>query len=242
MIIREGLICLLAFCSFSLFATTFIQQPIERQLIDSTAVVHGKYLGENSKKLPSGDIVTEVSLKVIESAGVVSRYLNHSAEFKVLYPGGQWLDVVHYVSGTPTFKEGEDVVLLLKQNSDGFWINNLSLGKYNITDNNNKKYIISSVFPNNPQISNIEYKDFRRMVVERFGYPLVKFRANDLVVKRDPSEDKENIFQSDSTLVDDSRAPASDDNKRDSAKDSVWFLILIGLLTLAAFFWLKKKS
>lgn len=241
--IRALTLWLVLIASFSSFATTFIRQDIQKQLSDSTAVVYGKYVGQIARRLPNGNIVTEVSIELVESVGVDERFQRNPREFKAIYPGGEWLGVVHYVTGTPRFKIGEEVVLLLKQNSQGFWVNNLALGKYNVLSKNNDKFISSSVFPNDSNLGNIDFEKFKKMVQKRFKKGLQRSgKLNTSIGLLDKADSGTTKMDRGDQPADYSEKPAfSGGSLSTGADSSSWLIVVLLLLGLVVFVWLKNR-
>jgi hypothetical protein len=150
-------------------ATTFVPTPFEKQVMDSYGVIRGTFSGLNYKKLSSGEVVTQASFQVKESAGLKPNEVVNKNDFKIIYPGGKWQGVVYQVQGAPTFEPGEDVVLLLSKGEHGFSVKSLALGKYNVRRKNSKFFLTSSVFSKHPKLGKIKYKDFEEIVSHRFG-------------------------------------------------------------------------
>ena len=98
--------------STSVFGTTYLPVPIKKQIVESSGIVQGEVVTTSSEEDDSGAIVTKVFLRVDKWIGVHPQ----DEHIEVFYPGGQVGDRVQTVHGAPTFKSGEKVVLMLKNN------------------------------------------------------------------------------------------------------------------------------
>lgn len=138
------------------FGTTFIPVPIKKQVLESSGIVKGAVVTVNAEEDEKGRIITRVFLRADKWIGVkpISNHL------EIFYPGGQLGDRVQLVHGTPKFNEGEKVVLLLKENNEKLWIQNLALGKFMIKKYGTLDVLINSVFPNNPKVGQIPLSSF----------------------------------------------------------------------------------
>ncbi len=141
-------------------ATTFIPISFERQIKDSDAIIQGTYVTQFSKKLADGNIATEFLFDVEKSQGLKNSELRGYTNFKVLSLGGDWQGETYKVHGAPRFKKNESVILFLKKDKHGYWIQNLSLGKYKLKQVGTEVLMISSVFPYHPQMGQIKVEDF----------------------------------------------------------------------------------
>ena len=85
--------------------TTFVPVSLDTQVKNAYGVIHGKFMGKTSKKIRTGDVVTEASFEILAMSGIPFREIVNQNNFKVLYPGGTWNGIVHSISGTPRFKK-----------------------------------------------------------------------------------------------------------------------------------------
>lgn len=203
--IARSVVLFSIFWAFGIFSTTYLPIPIERQILESDAVIEGKFVGELYKRLPSGDVVTQASFASIKSSGLLSSEVVNPSDFKVLYPGGKWNGIVYHVYGAPKFEIGKEYVLLIKKNDYGYFPSNLSLGQYDIESKNGEKYISSSVFKNHPTLGKINYSKFNELLRKNFGHDLSYERAEQSVY----IEETEGPIENELT-----RIPASNDNEK----------------------------
>jgi hypothetical protein len=94
-------------------AATFLPIEVAERMKNSDAAIFGEYNGQSYKRLPTGDVVTEYSFKVEKFSGLRPNEIVNKNTYKIIVPGGVWNNEVHRVSGTPTFKSGEKVVLMV---------------------------------------------------------------------------------------------------------------------------------
>lgn len=138
------------------FGTTFIPVPIKKQIVESEGIVKGEVITVNSEEDNSGRIITRLFLRADKWMGIQPE----SGHIEIFYPGGQIGDKVQMVHGAPKFKEGEKVVLLLKNNNKNYWVQNLALGKFMIKKYGTSDVLINSVFPNHPKVGQIPLENF----------------------------------------------------------------------------------
>ncbi|MFZ8934035.1 MAG: hypothetical protein ACO20H_00450 [Bacteriovoracaceae bacterium] len=173
---------LLFFVSLSCFGANYYPLPFSKQLLDSQGVIRAVFNGSKVRKLSSGRIMTEGSFKILESAGISPAEIINPDDFKVLYPGGVYQGLVYKNTGTPEFKVGEEVILILSKKSGSFSIHNLSLGKYKVMRERKGNYMVSEVFPNNNNIGKKTIEYFNQYVQKRFNQSLSnKYRNVDRV-------------------------------------------------------------
>lgn len=145
-------------------ATTFIPMSYEEQIKKSDAIIHAVFKGKAYKKLGEGNIVTVNSFVLQGSSGISHSALINKNDFKIISPGGVWNGRTYLTSGSPKFKEGEEVVLFLNKSSSGYQVTNLSLGKYTIEDEGGEKYIRNAVFPEHPRMKPIRLKELQKQL------------------------------------------------------------------------------
>jgi hypothetical protein len=227
-------------CVFSLssLATTFIPISIERQIKDSDAVIQGVYKTSFYKKLPNGMIVTQNEFSIEYSEGIKQSEMRNFKNFTVLSPGGTWQGETTKVQGAPRFKKEEQVVLFLKKSEQGYWIQNLSLGKYEVKKMGTKEIIVSSVFPYHPKMGQMKKDKFYNLVKQVKGKSMQPFTINYEKTR------KNNVEEEYSYVPSKSRLPANLQNKGNlelsnkevaqrkpssTPKDnlSIWWLIML---------------
>lgn len=216
----------------SAYATTFVPLPIKKQIVDSSAVIKGEVINTSSYEDASGKIVSKVFIRVDRWIGVTPKN-NH---IEVLYPGGQVGDRVQLVHGSPTFISGEKVVLLLKENSNKLWIQNLALGKFMIKRYGSTEVIINSVFPNHPKVGQIALNSFYTLT-SNIKQKDFQIRFKD---KYELEVDKQKIVK----FSKQRRKIASISNPKDKAGEKLniaWLLIILGIMG-AFFTFIRKKQ
>lgn len=220
----------------NVFATTLVPLSLEGQLRDADAVVRGIYQGQESKKLSTGEIVTEGELVLSEYAGLNLSELYHK-RMKVYFPGGVYHNRVVRVDSAPTFTQGEEVVLLLQKKSFGYLVQGLALGKYRVVkEEQNKEVYVSEAFPNHHELGRTSSKKFNQLVQAQFGSPLQKLSFVQVKTNSVSSEMREAH----------GRRPASFDTKMEQKNRDVMMSIFwivgvffgLGLLTIQ----LRKKG
>lgn len=225
--------------SLNLVAATYIPTPLEDQIKESYGVVKGTYQSKVYKKNRNGDVITEVSIALDEASGLKPGDVINKKNFKITYPGGVWQGIVHKYTGSPEFKMGEEIVLLIHRGDNGFHLLNFGLGKYSLTKEDGAVYLNSSVFPKNPKISGVSYKKFQTMVESKFGQPLTKFKGEKFVYK--PTESKKNKLSRNGRMpasVEANREPASSGNNT----TMFWLMIVLSILGTSSYKLFNRKG
>jgi hypothetical protein len=163
---------LLTFLTLRSHATTFIPTAISERINYSDGLIAGTYLGSSVKKLPNGQVTTELSFSVEQIAGISPSSIVNRNNFKILVPGGSWNGNVHKVSGTPTFERGEKVVLMVSQGPFGFIMPDLSLSKFNYKMIDGEKYLVSPIFSNKEGVGKISFEEIQTISRDHFGSSL----------------------------------------------------------------------
>ncbi len=156
-----------------LMATTFIPLPVEDQIDATDSVVWATNEGKAYKKLPSGEVVTEYSFKLHQASGLSEHKVVSPNSFKVLAPGGLWQGRYYQVHGVAEFKQGESALIFLKQTPHGWFVNNLSMGKYSIIEDSEGIWFKNSVFPDHPKLGLVSLKQMNHMLERKFETALV---------------------------------------------------------------------
>lgn len=209
-----------------IWATSFV--PVSHKLLieESDAVLRGVYRGKNYKRLADGNVVTEHIFKVVSSAGLKNSKIVNPQEFKVLSPGGEWQGVTYKVHGSPEFVEGEESILLLKQDDYGMWIQGLKSGTFSLKQSDNQLWIKSNVFPNHPEYGTISYSEFDGLLKQKYHRGL-SFNKSDTYINK-------TIQTTSTSNIDQGRSIASDESieqeETDSTQGSRNKLGIIGLL------------
>lgn len=226
-----AIIFLTLFVSVS-FATTFVPMPLDRQLKSSYGVIHAVYQGSNFKKLSDGQVVTNASFRILQSSGIKSSEIINRNDFKVMYPGGKWQGLVYSVAGAPTFYEGEEVVLLISKGSRGFVVNNLKMGKYEIFEEDGKRFLASSAFRSHPKLGKISFSEFERKLFTYFGSDFQTSHHDKYIAN---TKKKKDIGRKIASVEEES-------NETNTNSMSIYWLVLIfGLMGSYSSYVMKRK-
>ena len=217
--------------SIPVFATSFIATPIDNQIAHSDGIVVGTFERQSYKKNQHGEVVTEAHFKIIKQIGIANNRLLNPYSFRVLIPGGRWQGTVYNVSGTPKFKKGEKVVLLLKHHSFGFSLTNLSMSKFKVVNKNKKIYLVSDIFSNHKNVGIIEWKNFEVAVKKHFGSELISSQDRGFLVRK-KIKDRNKFYKNSIVkrhLISRGRKLASVPKEK---KDNgiLWFIIILSAL------------
>ncbi len=161
-------IIFIALISGTSWATTFAPISFEKQLREADGVIEGKFLGIATIKNADDEVFTQATFLVKRSIGFNQGQIANNHRVIVTYPGGRWQGINYSVSGTPKFKEGEDVFLILRKTAKGYALNNLALGKYTIHQDGAVKHLVSEVFPQHPDLGQISYSQMEHVVYQVF--------------------------------------------------------------------------
>ncbi len=209
----------------TLLSATFIPLSMEKQLEHSSSVIQGIYRSSTYKKLANGDVVTLASFEIEKMSGMSNSQIHAYQDFKVMIPGGEWDGLTYFVTGTPKFREGERVVLLLQETEQGYTINNLALGKYSLAMVDDQLSLVSDIFPNHPTLGQISIKDFETYLQARFGAGLADFTVKNQVNTKvsDNSSDKQ-------MMAEEGRTPASIAEEKASSFSPLLLVLILGAL------------
>ena len=211
--------------------------PIEKQLNKSYGVIDGQYQGKTYKKLSSGEIVTIASFKILRSVGFKYREILNKNNFKIILHGGVWQGIRYTVKGNPKFDRGKRVILLVVKGKEGFILNNLGLGKYNVYREDNTDYLQSAVFPEHSSLGRIKLTELEKKIVDIFGKNLAKVNHSKLVYGK---KNKEN-----NRTQQIERNPSSLEKEEQSSISVLWTMmklaILVGILGFYPFYLLKNR-
>lgn len=222
----------LCFC-LSVKATTFIETSIEDRMRQASGVLTIEYLGESYKKLPTGQVVTEATVKIIESTGIKSSEIINHNNFKIIIPGGMWQGRRYKVSGIPRFKEGEVATLIVKKSDFGFIMPNLAMSKFVKKSIDSKKYLVSPIFSEKKGIGMIKESEFKILTSQIFGKELAKINIDKYVSTTNEELGQKNIR----------RKPASkaSETPKEESIPTIWFVLLLGALGFVPALLLKGK-
>ena len=156
-------------------ATLFLPKSFENQLDDVDALIEGVLIKKTYKRLgPKGEVVTKAYFKILRSVGLMGNEQLNLNEFWVLYQGGVWQGVEHKVFGAPKFSKENTYILLLKKTSKGYWVKDLKMGQYQVTEEDGEKVLKSSLFPNHPSFGKTSLSRAEDIIEEKYGMPLLK--------------------------------------------------------------------
>ena len=209
-------------------ATTFIPLPVEDQIDASDAVVWATNQGKSYKKLPSGEVVTEYSFQLKLASGLPEHKVTSPNSFKVLAPGGLWMGRFYQIHGVASFKEGESSLLFLKQTPHGWFVNNLSMGKYEIIEDARGTWFKNTVFPEHPKLGLVSLSDMNNVLERKFETPLVNIDIDKYVHKADTV-----IKKTRSNTKEVTRQPASIDEvikENEKSLGILWMMLFLGVL------------
>jgi len=226
--------------SLSLSATTFLPTPLKDRLSSSSGVVRGQYLGMAYKKLPTGRVVTEVTVKVSEVSGIEPHRLVNPKIFKVLYPGGNWNGMTHKVQGSPVFNKDEEVIIIVKKSDFGYILPNLGMSKFSLKGTAGKKELVSSIFSEKDGVGKISLKNFNLLAQDVYGQSLKKIDSDKFIFN--PNKLEERPYRSNRSSK---RSPASRAEKKSEDDNEIplwWFIFGFGFLGFVPHLLFKEKS
>lgn len=219
-------------------ATIYIPTPLEDQVKDSYGVVRGIYQGKVFKKNSNGDVLTEISISLKETAGLKPGDIINKNNFKVTFPGGYWQGIHHKVSGSPEFEKSEDVILLIYRGPNGFHLLNFGLGKYSLERNAGLLYLNNAIFPNNSKISGVPLRKFQTIIENRFGQPLTEFKGEKFVYKAknyNPSATR-GASRAPSSIEDEENSPA------ENSTTMFWLMLILAVLGTSSYRLFNRKG
>jgi hypothetical protein len=232
----------------SITATTFIETSIESRLEQATGVVRGHFIGSTFKKNPLGRVVTEATFRVSAIAGIEPHQIINRNTFKITYPGGEWNGLTYKVSGIPTFRTNEEVVLIVSKGKFGYILPNLALSKFTISldDEGKSEILTSSIFSEKAGIGRISFAELKKMSAKRFGTPLVSFNDKHIHIDRTYASAAQNPLLYDYKGRDGrslkNRKPASFEKDEEGNVPILWFILALGFLGFLSNFILRGKE
>lgn len=231
--IRWFTVFLLISLTLSSKATTFIETSIEDRMRQASGVITVEYLGESYKKLPTGQVVTEATVKIIETTGIKSSEIINHNNFKIIIPGGVWQGRHHKISGVPRFKQGEITTLIVKKSDFGFILPNLAMSKFKMESIDSKKYFVSPIFSEKNGVGKIKVDEFKALTSQIFGKELKKINIDKYVSTSDEEMGQKNL----------KRNPASNIEKtpEDESIPTIWFVLMLGVLGFVPALLIKGK-
>lgn len=214
---------ILTFLSVTVSAKLF-PVPFSKQLSEADGIIYGVFLGEGSKKLPDGKIVTEASFKLNKTVGLENRYLVNKKLFKIQFDGGEWQGLRHQNRTAPQFIVNKAYVVLIKKGQYAFTPYMDRLGAYEVIyeviDDQETLGVKSLAFPEHPKLGFIPYRTFDILVHSAYGSYMSETSANQFVYI--PKKDIERTPGS----IDEEESPV----KKKGQMNALWFALILGLL------------
>lgn len=131
-------ILFLFFLSFPSFSIVFTKDHTRVLFTEIDGWVRGEINGISFNKLGEDKVFTILSLSVEEFAGLSKSHITNTKNFKVYYPGGEWLGVNISYSGSPKFSIGDNYIFLLNKQRGGFFVNGFSAGAIKVDKANDQ--------------------------------------------------------------------------------------------------------
>jgi len=157
------IILIFSFFSWFSYSTTFIVQSVDKQLIESDAILDGYFLSKQAVELEGGRISTQMVFKVKNEWGLNIQDSEFD-EIIIHFPGGKTGHKNVLVHGVPEFVVGERVVILAKNNDGRLWGQNLGLGSFKVVNLNSQLTLINSIFPSDKSVSQFSLEEFESKV------------------------------------------------------------------------------
>lgn len=221
-------------------ATSIAPVSFSRLLNDADAIVEGVYRGNVTRVLPSGEILTEVSIDLKRHAGLNSIDIYNTEGFKVYFPGGIHNNRIVKVNSAPSFKNDEHVILLLEKKSFGYLIQNLSLGKFNYNKKaGEQEYFSSSLFPNHSELGRLTVDRIESLIEKRFSQ---KFVSTNKQYKPQTNMINSSIASSTVSSREPSSAQEMNNTKISQGSSSVVSVIAIFMALIFCSFYVRRKK
>lgn len=242
-------IVIMLFSSFlvTAYGTSFHPVSYEKLLRSTDGVFMGHFLGKKYLKLDDGSIATQMRFKVSEAVDLPVDAMA-SQEIKVFYPGGQVDSTAQFVDGVPEFSTGEQVVVMIKEGEDGrYWGMSLGMGTYRVVKMGQQFFMINSIFPNNPALSQISLDTFRAKVQD-IRKTTMKETFSDKYSLQSKEEYARTQFKAQQSRDNGNyRTIASQGNTAENSHEpnvmsSFWLLLILGVLGISAGLVASKRS
>ncbi len=156
-----------------LFGANPIPPILDKQLKNSSAIIHAKYRGSSFKKMPDGTIAKQFSFNVIDGLGIEKENLIKKGNFLVTSKWRIWRGKTDDLADKFIFYPGEEVVLFLKEERRDYEILDQEFGKYKIISENGENFLSFDESLGNPKFDKIKVNDFNEFVSKKFGKPLL---------------------------------------------------------------------
>lgn len=214
------------FFGLNVAATTFIPLPIEDQIDATDGVVLATNQGKAFKRLPTGDIVTEYTFKLELVSGLPEHEVISPNAFKILTPGGLWQGRYYQVHGVASFQQGEQSLLFLKKTPHGWVVNNLSMGKFDVSQDAEGTWFKNTVFPKHPKFGTISMNKLNDLLTQKFDTGLIPVEI-DKYVHTGIKNKKSNGANRKIASIEEDEMSQGDSN---NSYGLVWMMLLFGVL------------
>ncbi|MAX65472.1 MAG: hypothetical protein QF441_11955 [Bacteriovoracaceae bacterium] len=219
--------------SFLAHSTTFVPLTIKQQIKTSDGIVKGEVVALSYEQDNQQEIVTKATILADKWVGLN----NEDNLVDVYYPGGKVGNHVLRIPGAPKLNIGEKVVLMLRNQSEKIWVNNLGLGKFSLKKLGDNYILVNQVFPANPKVGQMKLEKFLNLV-EWVKKTKFKERFKD---KYEISREKavSNNMRNEGV----SRSIASTEaNKKPKPFSNYWLVLILGALGIIVRVVNNKKS
>jgi hypothetical protein len=228
------------FYSVLAFSYEDIPIPLTNHIKLSDVIVVGTYVGKHYRKLHNSQVVTEFKFNLEKHVGLKLSNSEKSFEFRVLHPGGVWMDKDYISKDTPEFRDREKVVLFLRSDKNGHWFVNSLQSKYTIEKHGRNYIMVSSAYPLHPTIGKYNFNVFSEKLIQIKGSDLTAVTHKTYTYTPNMKRNFNNIYtQSLPTKRRNGRSIASIGNKRKpqsqppqhTKMDPFWLLLGMGVLS-----------
>lgn len=155
------------FVALEVSATTFQPMPLERLIEESNRAAEVELKSKKSFMNKIGMIMTEFTFSVGESYNLDTSDLD-GEYLKITMTGGTVNGVTSFIDGAPEFAVGEKSFLLLKKIESKIYLSNFTMGKYKIKEQDGKVVYVSTVFPADAELGQVEKEKMIDLVKTKF--------------------------------------------------------------------------
>ncbi len=155
--------------SYALKSKPIFPIAIKDQISSADGVIIATFQGSSNTKNREGNVTTVGSFFIEKVAGIPEKKILNRYSFRVEYPGGDWQGIKYKVKESPSFEEGEKVVLILKKGKFGYELPYQALSKFNFKKRDGELYIYSKYFKEKNGVGVISWNEFNKIVEQHFG-------------------------------------------------------------------------